>query len=65
MSEGQGVPDMPRRDLFIDEKGLEFTLRCPHWRKGNKHLVESMTVGKGSKTWDGWGWGCLASIVIL
>lgn len=32
---------MPRRDLFIGEKGLEFSLRCPHWRKeGNKYLVE-------------------------
>lgn len=47
---------MPRRDLSTEEKGLEFSLRCPHWRReGNKHLVGNLAVGMGSKSW-GSGW---------
>lgn len=58
---------MPRTDLSTEEKGLEFSLRCPHWRReGNKHLVGNLAVGMGSKSWgSGGGWGLLSPVVTL
>lgn len=45
---------MPRRDLSIEEKDLEFSLRCPHLEKRREHACGGDTgVEAGAKNHKG------------